>query len=92
VIAFSTEIDGEEDIVVALEVRNTEKKICDEIIAAVRRAIADEHQVVPHAIVLLMKKTIPKTSSGKLQRKKCKLLYENKDLKPVGRWNRKPLD
>jgi hypothetical protein len=39
----------------------------DEVIRAIKSAVTDEHKVEPSRIALLKPKTIPKTSSGKLQ-------------------------
>jgi acyl-CoA synthetase (AMP-forming)/AMP-acid ligase II len=43
----------------------------DEMIRAIRRAVAEEHDVRVHAVLLLRAGSIPKTSSGKLQRNAC---------------------
>ncbi|MFC5718663.1 aminotransferase class I/II-fold pyridoxal phosphate-dependent enzyme [Streptomyces gamaensis] len=42
------------------------------VLAALRTAIAEEHQVAPHTIVLLRRSTVPKTTSGKIQRQACR--------------------
>ncbi|MEV4924532.1 aminotransferase class I/II-fold pyridoxal phosphate-dependent enzyme [Streptomyces roseoverticillatus] len=41
-------------------------------LAALRSAIAEEHQVAPHTVVLLKRSTVPKTTSGKIQRQACR--------------------
>jgi acyl-CoA synthetase (AMP-forming)/AMP-acid ligase II len=43
----------------------------DGMIRAIRRAVAEEHDVRVHAVLLLPAGGIPKTSSGKLQRNAC---------------------
>ncbi len=43
----------------------------EEIAEAIRRAIADEHEVAVDAVVLLRLGTLPRTSSGKVQRHLC---------------------
>ena len=86
VIAFSVEISGEESLVLVLEIRSESAAEYDEIIKSVRQTVSAEHQLVPYAIVLLAPQGIPKTSSGKLQRKRCKSLFENNDLHPVRIW------
>ncbi|EST35964.1 hypothetical protein N566_16935 [Streptomycetaceae bacterium MP113-05] len=39
------------------------------VLAALRTAIAEEHQVAPHTIALVKHSTVPKTTSGKIQRR-----------------------
>jgi len=41
------------------------------MVRAIRRAVAEEHDVRVHAVLLLRAGSIPKTSSGKLQRRAC---------------------
>jgi acyl-CoA synthetase (AMP-forming)/AMP-acid ligase II len=43
----------------------------DALVRAIRRAVAEEHDVRVHAVLLLRAGSIPKTSSGKLQRSAC---------------------
>jgi acyl-CoA synthetase (AMP-forming)/AMP-acid ligase II len=43
----------------------------DGMVRAIRRAVAEEHDVRVHAVLLLRAGSIPKTSSGKLQRRAC---------------------
>ncbi len=45
------------------------------VVEAVRRAVAEEHEVQPHAVVLVKPGSIPKTSSGKIQRHACRARY-----------------
>jgi len=54
-----------------------------EISSAIRRAVATEHDLPLHAVVLLKAATIPKTSSGKIQRHLCRAGYEAKSLTPL---------
>ncbi|MBT5230223.1 MAG: amino acid adenylation domain-containing protein, partial [Methylococcales bacterium] len=55
----------------------------DLVIAAVRQAIAENHDLQIHAISLLKTEGMPKTSSGKIQRHKAKLMYLDNDLPVV---------
>ena len=41
------------------------------LVRAIRRAVAQEHDVRVHAVLLLRAGSIPKTSSGKLERRAC---------------------
>jgi fatty-acyl-CoA synthase len=78
VIAFGVEgYKGKETVVVVAEVRAEDT-------AAVRAAI--HHRTIevcglpPRDIMLVKAGTLPKTSSGKLQRAKCRELYLNEEL------------
>jgi acyl-CoA synthetase (AMP-forming)/AMP-acid ligase II len=44
---------------------------------AIRRAVAEEHDVRVHAVVLLKAGTLPKTPSGKIQRRVCEARYRD---------------
>ncbi|KAG7397066.1 hypothetical protein PHYBOEH_001280 [Phytophthora boehmeriae] len=83
--AFSIEKDQEEALVVVAEVKNgssqeTLEEICREII----KTVLSEHQLKCEAIVLLRQKTIPKTTSGKIQRGASKTHFLNNTLtKPL---------
>ncbi len=71
---FSVEIDGEERLVIVQEVKRTHIRNLpvDEVLGNIRQAVTQEHQVQIHALLLLEPGTIPKTSSGKIQRRACR--------------------
>jgi amino acid adenylation domain-containing protein len=83
--AFSVEVGGEERLVVAHEVERRRREGLEEVAEAVRRAVAEEHEVTVHEVVLLRVGTLPKTSSGKVQRRLCRELYLADGLVVVGR-------
>jgi acyl transferase domain-containing protein/acyl-CoA synthetase (AMP-forming)/AMP-acid ligase II/pimeloyl-ACP methyl ester carboxylesterase/acyl carrier protein len=87
--AFSVEVDGDERLVLAQEVerRALRHLPVDEVTLAVRQAIAEQHQLQTHAVVLLKTGSIPKTSSGKIQRHACKAGFLNGTLEVVGQWH-----
>ncbi|HVS00840.1 MAG TPA: amino acid adenylation domain-containing protein, partial [Thermoanaerobaculia bacterium] len=82
--AFSVDVDGEESLVVVHEVERHPGADLDEIAGAVRRAVAEEHEVQVRDVVLLRAGTLPKTSSGKVQRHACRSSYLNGGLAVVG--------
>jgi polyketide synthase PksL len=77
---FGVTIAGEEKAVFVQEIQNdVPPPVTESIIRAIRRAISLEHGIDLHGVVLVKENTLPKTASGKLQRKKCQLLFlENK--------------
>ena len=84
--AFAVEIAGEEKLVVTTEIKRTalRKLNVEEVTKAIRSAIASYHELQIHAVVLLKTGSIPKTSSGKIQRHACKAGYLNGSLNSVG--------
>jgi acyl-CoA synthetase (AMP-forming)/AMP-acid ligase II/acyl carrier protein len=68
------EHSGRVDLVAVCEIRRDcrESFAGDEVVDAIRRAVAREHQLALQRIVLLRPGGLPKTSSGKVQRAKCK--------------------
>ena len=50
------------------------------VVRAIRRAVAEEHDVRVHAVVLLRAGSIPKTPSGKVQRRACQASFLNGTL------------
>ncbi len=87
VVSFGVDVHGEERVVVVCGVMRAQKLNQEELFSAVRGALAQEHELGPHAIVLVKGSEIPRTSSGKLQRRGCKDLYLRGELEIVGQWN-----
>lgn len=82
--AFSVDLDGEESLVVAIEV--SVPAVANEVSSAVRRAVAEQHELHVHTVVLLAARSIPKTSSGKIQRHACREGFLARELAEVGRF------
>ncbi|MES1242783.1 MAG: amino acid adenylation domain-containing protein [Acidobacteriota bacterium] len=87
--AFSIDEDGEERLVLVLElerqVRARDTERLAGIAAAVRRAIAEEHEAQVHEVVLTGPGGVPRTTSGKVQRRACRALYLEGALEAIGR-------
>ncbi|MES1244348.1 MAG: non-ribosomal peptide synthase/polyketide synthase [Acidobacteriota bacterium] len=83
--AFSTEVAGEERLVLIQEVERRRDQDLDAVAEAVRRAVAEEHEVQPYEVVLVRSGTVPKTSSGKVQRHAARARYLAGDLAVLGR-------
>jgi acyl-CoA synthetase (AMP-forming)/AMP-acid ligase II len=86
--AFSVEVDGEERLVILQEAdRGALKKTSpDEAFAAIRKAVSLEHELQPYAIFLVKRRSILKTSSGKIMRRACKQAYLNQELHIEAAW------
>jgi long chain fatty acid CoA FadD26/fatty acid CoA ligase FadD32 len=75
VVAFSVDTGEKEKVVVAAEVRPDANVDIGEARAMVRRAVAARHELYVDDVVFLRRGTMPKTSSGKLQRRACSDRY-----------------
>ena len=86
--AFSVEVGGEERLVIAQEVERTYLRNLDvnEVVTAIRQEVAQQHVADVYAIVLLKTGSIPKTTSGKIQRRTCRQRFLEDGLKVVGEW------
>jgi amino acid adenylation domain-containing protein len=84
--AFSLEVDGEERLVIVNEVERNRTATDTEIIDAIRQRIAEEHEVQVYAVSLIPQGTIPKTSSGKIQRNACRLAFVNSRFEVEAEW------
>ena len=86
--AFSVQRLGEERLVVVCEVKRTYLRNLDTQVVAkkLRKAISENHDLQVYAVVLLKTGSIPKTSSGKIQRYACRTGFLNRSLNMVGDW------
>ena len=74
-VAFSVQDEFDEGLAIVQEVRASHQTELVDIIDAIRQAVLLEHEVVAHTIVLVQERSIPKTSSGKLQRPACRSAF-----------------
>jgi amino acid adenylation domain-containing protein len=70
--AFTVEVEKEEKLVVVQELEFRAKPNLEEVISAIRQAVSQEFEVQVYGVVLIKPGTIPKTSSGKIQRRATK--------------------
>ena len=84
--AFSVEDDGEERLVIVHEVRHGNHADVATIFESIRRAVTEEHELQVYAIQLLKAGSIPKTSSGKIQRSACRTAFRTGTLKAIEAW------
>ena len=89
--AFAVECDGEERLVVACEVgREWLGSDSEEIVWAVRQAVAEAHDVELEDVVLLMPGGLPRTSSGKVRRRACHDGFLARTLRTWNGWTERP--
>ena len=87
--AFSVEVGGEERLVVIAEVDRGFQRQSENLEAAfatIRQAISEYHEIQVYAIALIKSGSIPKTSSGKIQRSACRKEFLEKNLDVVAQW------
>ena len=78
--------EQEERLAVITEVYPDRAADPEPVFAAVRQAVG-EHGLIPCAIVLIAPRSLPKTSSGKIQRTKSRRLFLSQELQVVARWD-----
>ena len=93
--AFSVEIEGQEQLIIAQEIERGYRESFNEgeITHKICRAVVEEHELDTYAIFLLKRGSLTKTASGKIQRRACKANFLNGTLDMVGSWtanNREP--
>ncbi|RLU03970.1 MAG: AMP-dependent synthetase [Ketobacter sp.] len=86
--AFSITREGEEELVIMQEISRAAGNQADYKMLAAEgvKAISSRHGITPHALVLVSGSTIPKTSSGKIQRAAAKQHYQEGNVVPVYVW------
>ncbi|HJT57575.1 MAG TPA: AMP-binding protein [Ktedonobacteraceae bacterium] len=71
--AFSIEVENEERLIIVQEIDRQHRDLDVEAICQIiREAVLYSHDIVAHTIVLIKHGSIPKTSSGKIQRFLCR--------------------
>ncbi len=83
---FAVDIDGRERLVVVAEVERKRREDWSDVIQAIRHDVTAEHDVPPDGIVLVRFGSIPKTSSGKIQRHACRNSFQDGTLKTIASW------
>ncbi|HSG44058.1 MAG TPA: AMP-binding protein, partial [Anaerolineales bacterium] len=88
--AFSVTDEGKEKLIIVQEVtRKGRYADVDEVTSAIRQAVAEKHDLQVFAVVLVRPMNIPKTSSGKIQRRATKSAFLDGELDVVGEWRAK---
>jgi acyl-CoA synthetase (AMP-forming)/AMP-acid ligase II/acyl carrier protein len=94
---FTVEREGQEQVVVVHEIdRNYRKTDFEEVVNAVRQAVATGHELDVYGVALIRHMSLARTTSGKAQRHFCKKQFEAGELKSHQIWTRdlaeKPAD
>jgi acyl-CoA synthetase (AMP-forming)/AMP-acid ligase II len=86
---FGVEGESDEAIVAAVEVEGrsaledpTASDLCREIVQSIRASVSARHMLAVREVVILKRGQLPKTSSGKIQRRLCRDRYLRGALTP----------
>ncbi|RKH68628.1 non-ribosomal peptide synthetase, partial [Corallococcus llansteffanensis] len=87
--AFSVEVDGEERLSIVYEVdrRRQEHLPIEDVARAVAQHVAEHHELQLHTLTLIEPGSLPKTSSGKIQRRASRSALQAGELPVVSTWS-----
>ena len=86
--AFAVDDGGREHVAVVYEVAETPALDSAAMIRDVRLAVARAEGLTVDRVVLVSPRSVPRTSSGKVQRSRCRALLLAGDLDVVAAWSR----
>ena len=84
--AFAVEAGGEERLVVVYEIDQRQEVELNGLRERIISAIAEEHELQTYAVVFIAQGSVPKTSSGKIQRHACCAGFLKQSLEVVAEW------
>ena len=79
IAAFSVDVDDSEKLIIAAELRD-KKSASEEKIKTIRGIISRDCKIHAQEIILLATNSVPRTSSGKVQRKLCAEKFINNEF------------
>lgn len=90
--AFSVEVKNKERLVIVQEVERSYLRNLDvqEVVGNISEAVTTQHGLQVYATVLVKTASIPKTSSGKIQRYVCRAAFLNGSLNVLEDWSEDP--
>lgn len=92
--AVAIEAAGEERLAIVHEIERTQRHDLDidVVAAAIRAAVSRRHDLDVYAVALLKTGSLPRTSSGKIQRAACRAGLLSGALEAVAIWSQGPLN
>ncbi len=84
--AFAVESGNQERLIIVAETERRRQKDWSDVIDKVRRSVTAEHELPPDGVVLVRFGSIPKTSSGKIQRSACREAFIKGELQILAQW------
>ncbi|QMV14111.1 non-ribosomal peptide synthetase/type I polyketide synthase [Vibrio spartinae] len=88
--AFVHHIDSQGEVLIIVQEIQSIRAVPDleTVVSAVTAAVAEVHGIKLEALILVRPRTLPVTTSGKIERRTCCQLYLNDELQEVARWSR----
>ncbi|WP_226001895.1 non-ribosomal peptide synthetase, partial [Paenibacillus sp. BJ-4] len=84
IAVFSAEINGQEKVIVVQEIETPlHEQEYKRLVDTILNTVSETHQLEIYDIYLLLKGSIPKTGSGKIQRKICRNAYIQQELRAL---------
>ncbi len=84
--AFADTSGTREKLIVAVEVQRSLEDNWEPVITTIRKVVTQVHELPPDAVYLVRYGSLPKTSSGKIQRHACFRDYIEGNLRVVSKW------
>jgi 8-amino-7-oxononanoate synthase/acyl carrier protein len=84
--AFADVSGTREKLILAVEVQRSLEDDWEPVIQTIRRVVTQIHELPPDAVYLVRYGSLPKTSSGKIQRHACLRDYQEGNLRVVAKW------
>jgi len=84
--AFTVNVADRERLVIVYEVERRQQKELDDVFDAIKKEVASEHDLIVDAMLLIKAGSIPKTSSGKIQRHASRAGFLDGSLEVVAEW------
>jgi amino acid adenylation domain-containing protein len=84
--AFSVEVNEQERLVIVQEVDQRQRVELNRLMSDIRQRVAEVHELEVYRIVLVKSGAVPKTSSGKVQRRLCRTMFLAAGLSVVAEW------
>ena len=88
-VAFAVEGARSEALAIVAELpRKFAENAYTDLVRSIRRVVIEEHEVDPRHVLLVRQAAIPLTSSGKVQRSKCRERFDAGEIKVKHRYDR----
>jgi 8-amino-7-oxononanoate synthase len=84
--AFADDQGPRERLIITVEVQRSLEDDWNPVVQAIRRAVTAVHEIPPDAVVLVRHSSLPRTSSGKIQRHACLKAFREGSLRVVHKW------
>jgi acyl-CoA synthetase (AMP-forming)/AMP-acid ligase II len=85
-IAFGVEGSSETRVSVVASLGRLGGRKPEDVLNAIRDSLFETHEVQPYSITLVTPGSLPRTSSGKVQRDRCRRMFLEGGLATISEW------